>query len=530
MNTPLAVRRSMNLADLLTQTARRFPDHDALVCGATRWTWRELDTAVTALAHQLRTRGVVKGDPVLVHSPNHVEYVQTMFAIWRVGAVLAPTNARITPADAAAIAQVCQPVALICHRDFADHAAAIDQAVDLRAGTLWIEAGKDSVSALAPAVQPVVNEPVTADDHAWYFFTSGTSGVPKAAILTHYQMSFVVTNHLADLMPDTAESDASLVVAPLSHGAGVHLLPQVARGAVTILTESASLDGTEVWSTIEREKVTNIFTVPTILKKLVEHPDVQTHDHSFLRYVIYAGAPMYAVDQERARAVLGDVLVQYYGLGEVTGNITVLRPTDHGRPAPDGVDFGSCGQVRTGMHVVIQDEDGRELPPGEQGEICAAGPAVCVGYLNNDAANAAAFRDGWFRTGDLGMFDERGFLYITGRASDMYISGGSNVYPREIEEKLLKHPAVADCAVVGMPDSVWGEIGVAVWVAAEGDATDSSELSEWLAPHLARYKLPRHFVRWSCLPTSAYGKVAKKDIKADLLDRGIDPDRVVALR
>ncbi|MFD7008459.1 acyl-CoA synthetase [Rhodococcus jostii] len=531
MSAPVTVRRSMNLADLLTHTAQRFPDHTALVCGPTRWSWRDLDTAVTTLAHQLRTRGVAKSDTVLVHSPNHVEYVQTMFAIWRIGAVLAPTNARITPTDAAAIAQVCRPVALICHRDFADHAAAIDQAVDLRAGTLWLDAhGNDSVADLPAAADPVPNEPVTADDHAWYFFTSGTSGTPKAAILTHFQMSFVVTNHLADLMPGTTEADASLVVAPLSHGAGVHLLPQVARGAATILTESASLDGTEIWSTIEREKITNIFTVPTILKKLVEHPDAQAYDHSSLRYVIYAGAPMYAVDQERARAVLGDVLVQYYGLGEVTGNITALRPADHGRPGIDGVDFGSCGQVRTGMHVVIQDDNGRELPTGEQGEICVAGPAVCAGYLNNDAANDAAFRDGWFRTGDLGMFDEHGFLHITGRASDMYISGGSNVYPREIEEKLLKHPAVADCAVVGIPDPVWGEIGVAVWVAADGDATDSSEISDWLAPHIARYKLPRHFVRWSQLPTSAYGKVAKKDVKAELLTRGITPAQAVAPR
>ncbi|WP_176458107.1 MULTISPECIES: AMP-binding protein [Nocardiaceae] len=525
--TVAASRRAMNLAEMLTTNAKRIPDRPAVVCGPVRWSWKDLDAAVNLLAGDLRRRGVAKGDVVLVHSPNHVEFVQAMFAIWRVGAILAPTNARITPGDAASIAAVCKPVALVSHRDCGDHAAAIADAVDLTAGTLWIASeGADSIAALADteisASDVFGNEGVDSEDHAWYFFTSGTSGTPKAAILTHFQLSFVINNHLADLMPGTSEDDASLVVAPLSHGAGVHLLPQVAAGAATILTESASLDGNEVWATIAREHVSNVFTVPTILKKLVEHPAVHEHDHSSLEYVIYAGAPMYAVDQEAARKVLGDVLVQYYGLGEVTGNITVLRPGEHGRKGLTGVDFGSCGRPRTGMHVVVLAEDGTAVPTGEQGQICVAGPAVCAGYLDNDSANAEAFRDGWFHTGDLGRFDEQGFLYITGRASDMYISGGSNVYPREIEEKILKHPSVIDVAVVGILDPVWGEIGVAVWVCSESDATTSEELSAWLAPSVAKYKLPRHFVQWSALPTTAYGKVAKKDVKAELKIRGVE--------
>ncbi|MFD0852189.1 AMP-binding protein, partial [Actinomadura adrarensis] len=165
----------------------------------------------------------------------------------------------------------------------------------------------------------------------WYFFTSGTSGAPKAAVLTHDQMGFVVTSHLCDLMPATTHEDVSLVVAPLSHGAGIHLLPQVARGAASVLTVSDRLDPEEVWRSVEAEGVTNAFTVPTILKRLTEHPAVERYDHSSLQYVIYAGAPMHAVDQEYARAVLGDVLVQYCGLGEVTGNITVLPPAAHDR-------------------------------------------------------------------------------------------------------------------------------------------------------------------------------------------------------
>jgi acyl-CoA synthetase (AMP-forming)/AMP-acid ligase II len=515
-------RRAANLAELLSQTARRLPTATAVVHGDTRWTWRELDHRVDALAASLRAGGVRPGDCVMLHSPNHPEFIQAMFAAWRVGAALAPTNFRLTPADVAVIARVCSPVALICHSDAAAHAGAVHEVTGSPAGTWWIAGdGSASVAAVPTAAPPVPsNAPVGPADHAWYFFTSGTSGAPKAAILTHEQMGFVVTNHLADLMPGLTEADVSLAIAPLSHGAGIHLLPQVARGAATVLTTSPRFDGDEAWALVEREHVSNMFTVPTILKVLVEHPAVDHVDHSSLRHVIYAGAPMPTADQDRARAKLGEVLVQYYGLGEVTGNITVLPPAEHGRPRPDGVEIGTCGRPRTGMQVAIIDGDGQELPAGQIGEICVAGPAVCAGYLDNPDATSAAFDGGWFHTGDLGMIDDAGYLYITGRASDMYISGGSNVHPRDIEEKLLTHPAVTEAAVLGMPHPTWGEVGVAVWVAEPGAEVSEDELRAWLEPRLARYKLPRSYVRWEQLPKSGYGKIVKRIIRDRLVEAG----------
>jgi fatty-acyl-CoA synthase len=520
-----ATKRAVNLATLLTHTARRLPDHDAIVHGERRWTWRQLDTGVSALARELTARGVRAGDCVLLHSANHVELVQAMFATWRIGAILAPTNCRLTPSDVTVIAKVCRPVLMFCHDSQRNHAAAVAEAIDtLHGGTLWISgSGTDAIGEIAPldgACDRVPDADVEIGNPAWYFFTSGTSGSPKAAVLTHDQMGFVVTNQLADLMPGTTERDASLVLAPLSHGAGVHLLPQIARGARSVLPTSPGLDPAEVWELVERERISNLFTVPTILKMIAEHPDAVSRDHSSLRHVVYAGAPMYAVDQEHARAVLGDVLVQYYGLAEVTGNITVLPPEEHGRPRPEGVEFGTCGRVRTGMQLVICDAEGRAVAPGEIGEICAAGPAVCYGYLDNPEANAAAFQDGWFHTGDLGMVDAAGYLYITGRASDMYISGGSNVHPRDIEEKLLAHADVAEAAVLGMPHPTWGEVGVAVWVARAGADVTEADLRAWLEPRLARYKLPRHFVRWDELPKSGYGKIVKRTIRAQLLSEG----------
>lgn len=522
--TLLPAKRAVNLATLLTQSARRFADRDALVRGDVRWTWAELDRRVSSLATELRARGVVPGDCVLVHSPNDLEYVVATFAVWRAGAVLAPTNFRITAADVAGIAGVCRPTLMICHRDLADHAEVVAAEVGLAHGVLWLGADADDADGVTAAstAHPdrFPDAAVLPGDHAWYFFTSGTSGTPKAAILTHDQMGYVVTNHLCDLMPGTTEHDVSLVVAPLSHGAGIHLLPQVARGARTVLTTSPGMDGEEVWGLVEREGVTNMFTVPTILKLLAEHEAVGRHDHGSLRFVIYAGAPMYAADQQHALATLGPVLVQYYGLGEVTGNITVLPPHEHGRPGLPGVDFGTCGAARTAMEISIQAEDGTVLPSGEQGEICVAGPGVFTGYLHHPTANADSFRDGWFRTGDLGILDEQGYLYVTGRSSDMYISGGSNVYPRDIEEKLLQHPDVAEVAVLGMPHPTWGEVGVAVCVPAGDAGIDPAALTGWLDGKLARYKLPRHVVVWDELPRSAYGKIVKRTIKSMLLDQG----------
>ena len=298
---------------------------------------------------------------------------------------------------------------------------------------------------------------------------------------------------------------------------------QVARGVKSVLLPRDRFDADEAWRLVARWRITNMFTVPTIVKMLTEHPSVDAHDHSSLRYVIYAGAPMYREDQKHALRKLGKVLVQYFGLGEVTGNITVLPPALHETEDAPGVKVGTCGYERTAMQVSIQDEQGEELAAGETGEICVCGPAVFAGYYNNPEANAKAFRDGWFLTGDLGHVDEEGFLYITGRASDMYISGGSNVYPRETEEKILTHPAIAEVAILGVPDKTWGEVGVAVCVLRQEAALNERELLAWLEGKVSRYKLPKRVFFWDALPKSGYGKITKKDVREALAARGCLP-------
>ncbi|TCM49683.1 fatty-acyl-CoA synthase [Rhizobium sp. PP-F2F-G48] len=520
--------RVMNLSHFLTQAARRYPAEIALVHGARAWSWSEIEARVDAMAHALVSEfGVQKGDRVLVQSANCLQLFESMFAVFRTGAVWVPTNYRQTPEDVAYLAQSSNACLMICQSAFPDHVEACRKASpDIRSVVSIGAAGfGEDYDAVVERHRgdKITGPPIYRDDPCWYFYTSGTTGRPKAAVLTHGQMTFVVNNHNGDLFPGTTQEDRSIVVAPLSHGAGVHQLCQVARGATTILLPSDKLDIPQFWGLVETWKVSNLFTVPTIVKMLVEDPSVDQHDHSSLRYVIYAGAPMYRADQKKALQKLGAVMVQYFGLGEVTGAITVLPPAYHSLEDTEAR-IGTCGFERTGMQIQIQDDRGDEVEQGATGEICVIGPAVFAGYYRNPEANEKAFRNGWFRTGDLGHVDAQGFLYITGRASDMYISGGSNVYPREIEEKLLMHPDLNEVAIVGVPDPVWGEVGIAVCVTRNGAVVTEAEVKTWLDGKVARYKMPKKVVFWSEMPKSAYGKITKKTIREQLVERGELPD------
>ena len=516
-------RRVMNLAHILRQAARRHGGETGLVWGEAIWTWATLDRRVDAMAAALDASGIRKGDRVLVQAKNGNQLFESMFACFRLGAVWVPANFRQTPAEIAYLAGASGASAMICGAEFPDHAAAACAAAGMRCvvsigRSAFGEEYDSLVERHLGAAFPTAD--VEHDDPCWFFFTSGTTGRPKAGVLTHGQMGFVVTNHLCDLMPDTGPADASLVLAPLSHGAGIHALAQVARAVKSVLPGGDRFDAEEAWSLVQRWRVTNMFTVPTLVKMLTEHPSVDAYDHSSLRYVVYAGAPMYREDQKHALRKLGRVLVQYFGLGEVTGNITVLPPALHDVEDREGVRIGTCGYERTAMQLSIQDEHGHELGPGETGEICVCGLAVFAGYHNDPDANARAFRNGWFRTGDLGHMDAQGFLFITGRASDMYISGGSNVYPREIEETMLMHPALAEVAIVGVPDRSWGEVGVAVCVLRSGAALSEQELLAWIEGKIARYKMPRRVFFWNELPKSAYGKITKRIVRDALESRG----------
>lgn len=514
-----------NLSLLLSQTAALHPDRPGLIQGERSWSWREIDDRVNAMVQALRNLGVKAGDKILVQSRNNLAMFESCWVAFRLGAVWVPTNFRLTAAEVAYLGSSSEAVVMLAEDCFTEHVDAVRAASRHLRHVVTIGTPRANEWSHEALVRDNLGAPpapaaVTAQQPLWYFYTSGTTGRPKAAMLTHGQMAFIVTNHLADLVPGIDERDTAITVAPLSHGAGIHALLNVARGGANVLLPSEKFDPALFWSLVQEHRVSHLFTVPTIVKMLVEDPSVDAFDHSSLRYVIYAGAPMYRADQQTALRKLGPVLVQYYGLGEVTGCITVLPPRMHAADDADAnAHVGSCGRPRTGMEVAILDARDEPVATGATGEICCRGPGVFAGYFNNPEATAKALRNGWFHTGDIGRIDARGLLYITGRESDMYISGGSNVYPREVEEVILTHPDVAEVAVLGIPDAKWGEIGVAV-VVARSPLLDAESLLGHLDGRCARYRWPRHIFFWDALPRSGYGKVTKNDIRRQLFARG----------
>ncbi|UVI36281.1 AMP-binding protein [Brevibacterium spongiae] len=512
-------RRGVNVSHFLTQTARRLPDRLAVVDDdhGQRWTWAELDTRAEALAAALQSGGVGRRDTVLLVSANHAEVIQSFWGILRSGGVIAPPNAALSTEELLGISAEVAPAAVIADRAHSDFVSAF-QAESFTGPVFWIGELPTSTEAADPT-EAAVDSTVDEDDPCWYFFTSGSTGRPKAATFTHRHLGAVLMNHRCDLFPNEDETGASLVLAPLSHGAGIHMLGQVFGGTPSIIHPGGRPSVESLWPAIDAYGITNAFTVPTILNRIAAgYPEGRGPEDHTLERVIYAGAPMLAADQTRALERLGPCLVQYFGLAEVTGAITILRPEDHGIIPVDDSGIGTCGRARTGVEIVIVDETGTQRPAGVQGEVCVAGPTVCAGYLGRPDANAESFAGGVFHTGDVGYLDEAGYLFLTGRKSDMYISGGSNVYPREIEELLLTDTEVAQAVVVGVPDPQWGEIGVAVIERAKAP-TEGDDLAERLTAlckaGLAKYKVPKeiHFVE--TMPVTAYGKLARKELKAE---------------
>ena len=357
-------KRVMNLGHFLTQTSERLGNNPALIRGDVVLNFRDLNARVNSACAALSGLGIGKGDRLLVQSRNSFAMFETMFAAFKLGAVWVPVNFRLSEDEVAFIAENSGAKALVYdpvfkpHRDAAKEAGVLEHIISLGEA----EEGELAWDRLASLGSAFSECPVEYDDPCWFFFTSGTTGRPKAAILTHGQMGFVITNYLADLFPglgdDFGNGDASLVVAPLSHGAGIHQIAQVARGVVSVLIEGERFDAEQVFALIERHRITNAFTVPTILKTIVESEAVGRYDHSSLRHLIYAGSPTYRVDQQKALEKLGPCIVQYFGLGEVTGNITVLPATLHHIDDAKQGQIGSCGYARSGMQVQVQDETG----------------------------------------------------------------------------------------------------------------------------------------------------------------------------
>ncbi|CAI8021856.1 Long-chain-fatty-acid--CoA ligase [Geodia barretti] len=452
----------MNIAALLAKTARTLPERPAVSLGsavATRY--GELDRRAGAIAGALRAdHGLAPGDRVAIVMANRPDYLEALFGIWYAGLVAVPVNAKLHPRESV-------------------RADAPGLAPPLVAGSDDYRAMLDHDPADPAAAGP--------DDPAWLFYTSGTTGRPKGATITHRNLLVMTLSYFADLNRVTA-ADCVLHAAPLSHGSGLYALPFIAKGANNVIPESGGFEPAEVLSLIEC------------------HPGLSINaDTTNLDLIIYGGGPMYVADVERALAAFGPKLAQIYGQGEAPMTITALSRAYHAASAHPRFRerLGSAGIARTDVEVRVVGEDDRPLPAGESGEIIVRGDVVMPGYWENPEATASALKGGWLHTGD-----------------DMIISGGTNIYPREIEEVLLRDEAVREAAVVGRAHAEWGEEVVAFVVPHDGHSVTGERLDRLCLESIARFKRPRDYRIVDGLPKNNYGKVLKRTLREELEAEG----------
>ena len=488
----------MNLVHLLLGPARRHPTRTALAVGDARAaSYSELAARAAGLASALQARfGLVPGDRVALAMKNCPQYWEVLFACWHAGLCAVPMNAKLHPKEFEYILGNSESKLCFVTPDLESSLSFFNNAFSV-----------NSKQYSALSAEPREPHPSRSDDPAWLFYTSGTTGVPKGAALTHRNLLFATQDYFADI-DKLGPEDAILHAAPQTHGSGLYGLAFFAAGGVNVVPESGGFDAQELFALLERWPSASFFGAPTMLVRLLASPAARGPRN--LRTIIYGGGPMYQADLVRAIDLFGPRLYQLYGQGESPMTITGLPQAFHETRQK----LESCGYPRSGVEVKIFDDQDRELPAGEVGEIVTRSDCVMAGYWQNPEATAKALRGGWLHTGDRGSLDAQGFVTIRDRSKDMIISGGANIYPREIEEVLLRHPAVAECSVVGRPHEEWGEEVVAFIV--RKSAVAAAELDTLCLGNIARFKRPREYRFVDSLPKNNYGKVLKTELRKHL--------------
>ena len=510
----------MNLSNLLTQTSRRFPDKMAITHGPKSMTYGEFNSRANRLANAFRSLGIRQGDNIAILQYNCPEFYETLFACFKCGCGTIPINFRLHPKEFAFIIDHSEANAVVLSKEFNESILNVRELIPGVKHLIALSGGGENFldyeALLLNAPDHFVDVDVAPDDLAWLFYTSGTTGMPKGAMLTHRVLLAMSMSFYADICPGFGPDDVILHAAPLSHGSGLYGLPNIAKGASNIILESKSFDPEIVFKTIEKHRITNMFAAPTMVKMMVEHPAVDQYDHSSLRSIIYGGASMLVEDLKMAIQKLGPCLVQLYGQGESPMTLTYLPHRDH---ILDGTKekekrLASAGIPRTDVEIKIFDSNDNEIPAGKIGNIVTRSDLVMKGYWRNKEATAATIRNSWLDTGDMGYMDENGYVFIMDRSKDMIISGGENIYPREIEEVLIKHPAVREVSVIGVPDQKWGEAIKAVVALVPGASATEEELIGFCKNNIASYKKPKSVDFIDALPKNNYGKILKRELRA----------------
>jgi len=509
---------TINLGTLFTKAARTFPQRLAIAYGDYELTYQQANERINKMANALLNLGIKKGENVAIVLHNCPEFIETLFACFKAGIGTVPINFRLHPKECAFIIDNSEAVAVVLGDDFRDSLYALKKEMPRVKHYICITEPSEGMLHYETLIKDkspkFVDVDVERDDLAWLFYTSGTTGQPKGAMLTHHVIMMMTMNFFADMTP-LGPDDVILHAAPLSHGSGLYGIPNVAKGAANVILHVKTFDPKTVFETIQRRKVTNMFMAPAMIKRLVTHPEIDKYNLSSIKCIHYGGAPIYVEDLKEAVKKMGQVFVQLFGQAESPMTISYLRKEEH---LLEGTKeqmkrLTSAGIPRTDVEVNIFDEHDNELPPGQMGEIVVRGEVLMKGYWRNPKATAETLRGGWLHTGDLGIMDEKGYVYILDRAKDMIISGGENIYSREIEDVILKHPAIHEVAVIGVPDETWGEAIKAIISLKPDQKATEDEIINFCKQYMASYKKPKSVEFIKEIPKNPYGKVLKRELR-----------------
>lgn len=498
----------MNLAHWLERSARLYPDQPAIAEGTSLWSsYREFSERSARIATWLHSQGIQPGDRVALFMANRPEYLTAMWGIWWAGAVVVPINAKLHPREVAWIVGHSGSRLI-----FTDAKRESEVNVALREENHSARLQCDSDFMFDSSIPLSAIEPRDESDPCWLFYTSGTTGQPKGVTLAARQLRWMTLAYLASIQP-VAPGEVMLHPAPLSHGGGLYHLAYVLQGGLNVVPESQGFEAEECLALAAHWRNASFFAAPTMVRRLVDCVRRSGERPSGLSTIVYGGGPMYLADLEEALELVGGHFAQIYGQGECPMTISVLpRSSINDRSQPRYRErLTSVGIAQSMVEISIRDEQGRELPAGERGEVCVRGDVVMSGYWNDPQATAKTLKDGWLFTGDVGALDADGFLTLLDRSKDLVVSGGTNIYPREVEEALLTHPSVREVSVIGRPDAEWGEVVVAYVV--RQSPVDESALDAHCLERIARFKRPKHYRFVDELPKNNYGKVLKTALR-----------------
>ena len=494
----------MNLGDIPRRNARRYPRKPALVFGDVRLAWGEVNERVNRFANGLAARGVARGDRVAILAQNDHRYLETYWALAKLGAIAVPLNYRLLERELSVLLDHSTPVALVAGRGYEETARRLGVE-----RVISFDGDYEGLLAAAPGREP--ERAVGAGDPFAIMYTSGTTGLPKGALVTHGNLESNVYNQAIADKADPA--DVNLVATLLYHmGALFMATTYTCLGCTNVVLES--FEEALVLGAIAEERATTCLLVPTMLNRVLNHPDLESYDLRSLRLIFYGGSTIPVPVLRTAIDVFGCSFTQGYGLTE-TIEATFLTADDHvldGDPERERR-LASAGREAVNAEVRILDDSARELPAGEIGEIVIRSPSVIPSYWQAPEETREAIRDGWFFTGDVGYRDDDGYLFVVDRKKDVIISGGLNVYPKEVEEALYGHPAVLEAAVIGLPDDAWGEAVTAVVVLREGHDADERELIAHCGERVAGFKKPKSVTFVDALPRNPSGKVLKRELR-----------------